>query len=170
LLSIPLLNQDVRRFPEPGRDGRGQNQIVVVALSPVGVGIVGRARIDLHAEVEEFLAQYIGQRQPRRYPQTPTLKRGLHGSNEIPLGNAKGDVSHPCYLLRYLIAAVYQDGDRVHALRPEGIHHGAADTRSVDDKSGAIQVMTDGGTSQQADDTLDNFGIRRPQLVSLQVP
>jgi hypothetical protein len=130
----------------------------MITFSPMAVGVVCGPRVNSDPKVQEFLAQYIGQRQPRCYLQSSALQRGLHSSDQVPLGHAKGDVSYPRNLLRYPIPSVYQDGDRAHALRPKGIQDRPTYARGINDKPRALQVRADRGTGQQEDYMLDNLG------------
>ena len=44
---VVLLPLGVPPFPEPACQGSGEHQVVVLVLTPVGVGVVGSSRVDL---------------------------------------------------------------------------------------------------------------------------
>src|SRR5215211_6573548 len=83
------LDEDYRGLRRPGRPHghrSGQDQIVVVAVSPL-VGVVAGRQVDLYAEVKELLAEYLGKLQRGGYLERARLQGRLQGGDEVLLGH-----------------------------------------------------------------------------------
>jgi hypothetical protein len=87
------LDIDDGRLRRPGRPHghrRGQDQVVVVAFSPVLVGVVTGCDVDLDAEVQELFAEEFGKHQRRGNLECAGLQGRLQGGDEVPFGHPVG--------------------------------------------------------------------------------
>src|SRR5215204_2587954 len=137
-------------LPVPRRARYGQDQVVVILLAPMLIRIVGRTRVDLHAEGEQFLLEHLGQRKRFGYLQPPVLEEGLDGCHQIPLGYTQAVQKRSLQLVGYRRASVDGDGDGADALSLERIDHGPPHARRIDQKPRVIQAFADGRAEQES--------------------
>src|SRR5215210_3591190 len=76
--SVRLVHVLVPPLPEPAGHRRRQHEVVVFPLAPVLVRVVCGPRVDLHAEVQELVAERLGEAQAPGYPQPLVLQEDLH--------------------------------------------------------------------------------------------
>src|SRR5215211_7564765 len=110
----------------PAGKRRGENEVVVVGLSPVLVRVVRRLEVYLPAEVQQLLLEDRPKRESFGYLQLSGVEGHFERCHDVPLGDAPGST---CLVRR--VTAGDGDGCEPKPLALQQVGDGHANTRVI---------------------------------------